>query len=99
MQETILLSVENLPNDVEAAFYALSAFAPKPAQFSHAAARAVTGADDPLQIDAAGGVACKSRVRIPVREDEHAGLERWDDAIEQPISEVGGVQQAERHRR
>ena len=40
----------------------------------------------------------KRRVRVTIGENDHAGFERRNDFIEQPIREVGGVQQAERHR-
>ena len=45
LHETVLLSVERLPPAAEAAFYALGAFAARPAAFELAAARAVTQAD------------------------------------------------------
>ncbi|MCE7983868.1 MAG: hypothetical protein DYG89_22060 [Caldilinea sp. CFX5] len=46
LQETIALSLADLPAAAVAAFYALGAFAPKPARFDLPAARAVTGADE-----------------------------------------------------
>ena len=52
----------------------------------------------PLPIDAARGVARERRVGVAIRQHDHAGLERRDDLVEQPVSEVRGVQQAERHR-
>jgi len=47
LQEVIALSLEHLPQPAVAAFYALGAFAPKPATFDRLAAEAVTGADPP----------------------------------------------------
>ncbi|MCB0251421.1 MAG: hypothetical protein KDI07_22820, partial [Anaerolineae bacterium] len=44
LRETIALSLEELPEEAVAAFYALGAFAPKPATFSLEAAKAVTQA-------------------------------------------------------
>jgi len=44
LRETILLSVEDLPEEAAQAFYSLGAFAPKPDRFSREAAEAVTGA-------------------------------------------------------
>ena len=52
----------------------------------------------PLPIDPPRRVPRKGRVGVAVREHDHAGLERRNDLIEQPVGEVGGVQQAERHR-
>ena len=54
---------------------------------------------DPASIDAAGRIAGKRGVGVAVGEHDHAGLERRNDVVEEPIGEVGGVQQAERHRR
>ena len=54
---------------------------------------------DPAPVDAARGVARERRVGVAVGEHDHAGLERRDDVVEQPVGEVGRVQQAERHRR
>ncbi|MGI9179635.1 MAG: tetratricopeptide repeat protein, partial [Longimicrobiaceae bacterium] len=45
LQETIVLSLEGLPERAVEAFYALGAFAPKPESFDRAAAETVTGAD------------------------------------------------------
>jgi len=47
LQEVIALSLEPLPRPAVAAFYALGAFAAKPATFDRQAAQAVTGADAP----------------------------------------------------
>lgn len=44
LQETIALSLTDLPQQTVAAFHALGAFAPKPARFSREAAEAVTEA-------------------------------------------------------
>ncbi|MCB0034086.1 MAG: tetratricopeptide repeat protein, partial [Anaerolineales bacterium] len=44
LQTTISLSLNTLPTEAREAFYALGAFAPKPAAFTRAAAEAVTGA-------------------------------------------------------
>src|SRR5262249_16069767 len=44
LEETILLSLEGLPDPVRRAFFALGAFEPMPARFSREAAEAVTGA-------------------------------------------------------
>ena len=46
LQETIALSLADLPAATVAAFHALGAFAPKPARFALTAALAVTGADE-----------------------------------------------------
>ena len=46
LQETIALSLADLPAATVAAFYALGAFAPKPARFDLPAALAVTGAEE-----------------------------------------------------
>ena len=54
---------------------------------------------NPLAVDTAGGIARERRVGIAVGEHDHAGLERRNDVVEQPVGEVGRVQQAERHRR
>ena len=43
LEETIKLSVEDLPAEAAEAFYALGAFAPKPERFSREAAEEVTG--------------------------------------------------------
>ncbi len=44
LQDTIALSLHGLPNQAKTAFYALGAFAPKPARFGREAADAVTRA-------------------------------------------------------
>ncbi len=44
MQEVIDLSLKTLPEDITKAFYALGAFAPKPAHFDRQAAETVTTA-------------------------------------------------------
>jgi tetratricopeptide (TPR) repeat protein len=46
LKQTILLSLETLPEDARNAFYALGAFAPKPEQFSLKAAKAVAQVDE-----------------------------------------------------
>lgn len=46
LQQTIQLSLEDLPVETRQVFYALGAFAPKPATFSWAAAIVVSQADD-----------------------------------------------------
>ena len=45
LQEVINLSLEVLPNEVQRAFYALGAFAPKPEHFDRSAAEAVSKAE------------------------------------------------------
>jgi len=53
---------------------------------------------NPLAIDAPRHVAGERGKGIPVGKHDHSGFERRNDLVEQPIGEVGGVQQAERHR-
>src|SRR5262245_13318686 len=47
----------------------------------------------PLPIDPSSGVAGKRCVSVSIRQHNHAGFERRDDLVEEPISEVRGVQQ------
>src|SRR4029453_12986823 len=52
----------------------------------------------PLPVDAASRVAGEGHVGVAIRQHNHASFERRDDLVEQAVSEVRGVQQAERHR-
>lgn len=51
LQGVIEMSLEDLPEETQQAFYALGAFAPKPATFDLAAAKVVAGADEAMLSD------------------------------------------------
>jgi hypothetical protein len=54
---------------------------------------------DPPVIDASRHVASKGGVDVSIGQYEGTGLERRDDVLFGAVGEVGGVNQAERHRR
>jgi len=75
LQETIALSLADLPAATVAAFHALGAFAPKPARFDLAAALAVTGAEEESLFTLA------DRNLVEMGEDELLGLHQTLSAL------------------
>lgn len=54
---------------------------------------------DPGGIDTARGVTRKGGERVPIGQHDHARFERRNNFVEEPVSEICRVQQAERRRR